>query len=77
LENGDGTYRLVQIIKKDEVDRYAEWNKGAAVTYAKIAKEMAERGSEYAEYNVKQAEYYKEKYEDLINNKEKHFIIKL
>lgn len=76
LENGDGTYRLVQIIKKDEVDRYAEWNKGAAVTYAKIAKEMTERGSEYAEYNVKQAEYYKEKYEDLIDNKEKHFIIK-
>ena len=44
--------------------------------YEKIAKEMAERGSEYAEYNVKQAEYYKEKYEDLIDNKEKHFIIK-
>ena len=77
LENGDGTYRLVQIIDKDEVDKFAEWNKEAATEYAKIAKDFAERGfKDYAEYNIKKAEYYKEKYEDLIDNKEKHFIIK-
>jgi hypothetical protein len=77
LENEDGTYRLVQIIKKDEVDELAEWNKGAATEHARIAKDFAERGSQqYAESALKKAEYYNEKYEDLIGNKEKHYIIK-
>lgn len=76
-DNGDGTYRLVQIIKKDEVDKLAEWNKDATTEYAKMAKYFAEHNQKaYAESNLKQAEYYKEKYEDLIDNKEKHYIIK-
>ena len=77
LENEDGTYRLVQIINKDEVDDLAEWNKGAALEHTRIAKDFAKRGSEqYAEYAFKKAEYHNEKYEDLIDNKEKHYIIK-
>ena len=76
-DNGDGTYRLVQIIKKDEVDELTEWNKNATAEYAKLAKHFAEHGQKaYAEFNIKKAEYYKEKYEDLIDNKEKHYIIK-
>ena len=76
-DNGDGTFRLVQIIKKDEVDELTEWNKNAAAEYAKLAKYFAEHGQkEYAESNLKKAQYYKEKYEDLIDNKEKHYIIK-
>ena len=76
-DNGDGTYRLVQIIKKDEVDKFAEWNKGASAEYAKLAKYFAERRQkEYAEDNLKKAQYYEEKYNDLVNNKEKHYIIK-
>ena len=77
LANGDGTYRLVQFINKDEVDKLAEWNRDCAKFHAERAKEFAERGSkDYAEYQLKEAEYYKEKYEDLIDNKEKHYIIK-
>lgn len=77
LANGDGTYRLVQFINKDEVDKLAEWNRDCAKFHAERAKEFAERGSkDYAEYQLKEAEYYKGKYEDLIDNKEKHYIIK-
>lgn len=77
LENGDGKYRLVQIITKDEVEKLAKWNKDAATEYAKMAKYFAEHNQKaYSEDNLKKAEYYKEKYEDLIDNKEKHYIIK-
>ena len=77
LENGDGKYRLVQIITKDEVEKLAKWNKDAATEHAKMAKYFAEHNQKaYAESSLKKAEYYKEKYEDLINNKEKHYIIK-
>jgi hypothetical protein len=77
LANGDGTYRLVQFINKDEVDKLAEWNRDCAKFHAERAKEFAEGGSkDYAEYQIKEAEYYKSKYEDLIDNKEKHYIIK-
>jgi hypothetical protein len=76
-DNGDGTYRLVQIIKKDEVDELTEWNKNAAAEYAKLAKYFAEHGQKsYAESNLNNAQYYEEKYEDLVDNKEKHYIIK-
>ena len=77
LENGDGKYRLVQIITKDEVEKLAKWNKDAATEHAKMAKYFAEHNQKaYAESSLKKAEYYKEKYEDLIDNKEKHYIIK-
>jgi hypothetical protein len=77
LENGDGKYRLVQIITKDEVEKLAKWNKDAATEYAKMAKYFAEHNQKaYSEDNLKKSEYYKEKYEDLIDNKEKHYIIK-
>lgn len=76
-DNGDGTFRLVQIIKKDEVDKLAAWNKDASVGYAETAKYFAEHGQKaYAEDNLNKAQYYKEKYEDLVDNKEKHYIIK-
>lgn len=77
LENGDGKYRLVQIITKDEVEKLAKWNKDAATEHAKMAKYFVEHNQKaYAESSLKKAEYYKEKYEDLIDNKEKHYIIK-
>ena len=77
LENGDSTYRLVQIINKDEIGKYAEWNKDVAASYDKIAKGFIGRSSEYVEHNLKMAEYYEEKYNDLIDNKEKYYIIKV
>lgn len=77
LENGDGKYRLVQIITKDEVEKLAKWNKDAATEHAKMAKYFVEHNQKaYAESSLKKAEYYKEKYEDLIDNKEKHYLIK-
>ena len=77
LENGDGTYRLVRIITRDEVDNLVTRNKDAVEFHAKMAKEFAESGNKYyAEYQVKEADYYQEKYNDLIDNKEKHYIIK-
>lgn len=76
-ENGDGTYRLVQIIKSDEVEKLAQRNKEASEEYARIAKHFAEcEQKEYAEDDLRQSQYYKEKYEDLIDNKGKHYIIK-
>ena len=76
-ENGDGTYRLVQIIKKDEIEQLAQWNKEASEGSARTAKYFAEHNQKaYAEDNLKKAQYYKEKYDDLIDNKEKHYIIK-
>ena len=77
LENGDGTYRLVQIITRDEVGNLVTRNKDAVEFHAKMAKEFARSGSkDYAEYQLKETEYYKGKYEDLIDNKEKYYIIK-
>lgn len=76
-DNGDGTYRLVQIIKKDEVDELAERNKETAASYAKLVKYFAELNQKkYAENNLKKAQHFEEKYKDLINNKEKYYIIK-
>jgi len=76
-ENGDGTYRLVRVIKKEEVNGLIEYNTNAAVEYAKMVKYFVEHNQEkYAECNLKKAKYHEECVEDLKNNKAKHFIIK-
>ena len=77
LENGDGTYRLVQIISKDEADTLAKRNKELSISHTDLAKRFAEIGAkDYVECRFRDAEYYNEKYEDLIDNKEKYYIIK-
>ena len=75
--NDDGTYRLVQIINKKEINEIIEIEKNHIKTYADIAKYFDEHNQkEYAEQNFKISKYHEEKYNDLINNKEKYYIIK-
>lgn len=75
--NSDGTFRLVEIIKKSDVDELLELNEEIAVGYAKLAEHFAKHGQkEYAEYNLKNAQYYSGKCEDLKVNKEKYYKIK-
>lgn len=76
-QNEDGTYRVIRIITKDEVQELIEWNTEAAVEYAKMVKYFAEQGAkEYAESNLKKAQYYESCVKDLKDNKELHYKIK-
>lgn len=75
--NGDGTYRSVRIISKDEVDELVKWYTEATEQYARLVNYFAEHGQKlYAESNLKKAEYHKSCVDDLKDNKEKHFVIK-
>lgn len=75
--NGDGTYRSVRIISKDEVNELIEWHSKAAEEYSKLVKYFEENGQKaYAESNTKIVEYHKSCVNDLKDNKEKHYIIK-
>lgn len=75
--NGDGTFRLVEIIKKSDVDELLKLNEEIAVGYAKLVEHFTKHGQkEYAEYNLKNAQYYSGKCEDLKNNKQKYYVIK-
>ena len=75
--NGDGTYRLVRIIKKEEIPavlkRCEEMRDGRKNT----ADYFRKNGNpSYAATLDKEFEYYQSCVDDLKDNKEKHFIIK-
>lgn len=63
--------------KKDYVDCILKLNEEIAVGYAKLVEHFTKHGQkEYAEYNLKNAQYYSGKCEDLKVNKEKYYVIK-
>lgn len=81
-KNDDDTYRIVRIITKDEIQGLLDYNKRAAEDYCNTVKTYGEKehvsrfDMEYAERCLKRAEYHKSCVDDLMDNKQIHFIIK-
>ena len=81
-KNDDGTYRVVRIITKDEVQELIDFNTKAAEGYCKTVIKYGEKeyissfDKEQAEKCLKRAEYHKSLVDDLKDNKQLHFIIK-
>ena len=75
--NGDGTYRLVRIITKDEIPAVLKRQEDMRDGRIETAKYFREHGNAaYAATLDKERDYYQSCVDDLIDNKEKHFIIK-
>ena len=76
-DNGDGTYRSVRIITKDEVPAVLKRQEDMRDGRIETAKYFREHGNAaYAATLDKERDYYQSCVDDLIDNKEKHFIIK-
>ena len=75
--NGDGTYRLVRIITKEEVPEVLKQQEMIRDGRANTANYFRTHGNEaYAKVLDAECEYYQECINDLKDNKEKHFVIK-
>ena len=75
--NGDGTYRLVRIITKDEIPAVLKRCEDQRDGRIETAKYFREHGNaSYADSLDKERDYYQSCVDDLKDNKEKHFIIK-